>query len=46
MTQEELEKAMKKAEKDMKKAATELLFERAAELRDMLMQLKKIYISR
>lgn len=46
MTQEELEKAMKKVEKDMKKAATELQFEKAAELRDTLIQLKKVYISR
>lgn len=46
MTQEELEKAMKKAEKEMKKAASELQFERAAELRDMLTELKKVYISR
>ncbi|MDF2612950.1 MAG: excinuclease subunit [Clostridia bacterium] len=46
MTKEELEKAMKKVEKDMKKAATELQFEKAAELRDTLLQLKKVYISR
>ncbi|MDF2878186.1 MAG: excinuclease subunit [Clostridia bacterium] len=46
MTQEELEKAIKKLEKDMKKAAMELQFERAAELRDTLIQLKKLYVSR
>ncbi len=46
MTQQELEKAIKKIEKDMKKAATELQFERAAELRDTLVELKKIFMSR
>lgn len=46
MTQEELEKAIKKLEKDMKKVATELQFEKAAELRDTLIQLKKLYVTR
>ncbi|MDF2593891.1 MAG: excinuclease subunit [Clostridia bacterium] len=46
MTQEELEKAIKKLEKDMKKAAIELQFEKAAELRDMLIQLKQLYVTR
>ncbi len=46
MSSQELEKAMKKVEKDMKKAATDLQFERAAELRDMLVHLKKLFVSR
>ncbi|WP_069997285.1 excinuclease ABC subunit UvrB [Cellulosilyticum sp. I15G10I2] len=46
MTHQELEKAMKKVDKDMKKAAADLQFERAAELRDMLVALKKMYVSR
>ena len=44
MSREELEKLMKKVEKDMKKAATELNFEKAAELRDHLIELKKAYL--
>ena len=46
MSREELEKLMKKVEKDMKKAATELQFEKAAELRDTLISLKKAYIAK
>lgn len=46
MSREELEKAMKKVEKDMKKAATELQFEKAAELRDELISLKQAYLSK
>ncbi|MGL4361803.1 MAG: excinuclease ABC subunit UvrB [Cellulosilyticaceae bacterium] len=45
MNREELEKAVKQVEKDMKKAATELQFERAAELRDTLITLKKLLAS-
>ena len=46
MSASELEKAMKKVEKDMKKAATDLNFEEAARLRDMLTDLKKLYIEK
>lgn len=46
MNQEELEKAIKKVESEMKKAARELQFEKAAELRDTLITLKKLYVSR
>ena len=44
MSKQELEKVMKKVEKDMKKAATELQFEKAAELRDTLIKLKQAYL--
>ena len=37
---------MKQVEKDMKKAATELNFEKAAELRDQLIELKKAYLTK
>lgn len=46
MNIQELEKAMKSIEKDMKKAAMELQFEKAAKLRDLLQEVKKIYVSR
>ncbi|PHV72037.1 excinuclease ABC subunit B [Sporanaerobium hydrogeniformans] len=46
MSQEELEKTIKKLEKEMKKAAMDLQFEKAAELRDTLMELKKIFVMR
>lgn len=46
MSREELEKIMKQVEKDMKKAATELNFEKAAELRDQLIELKKAYLTK
>lgn len=46
MSPQELEKAMKQVEKEMKKAASELQFEKAAELRDTLIGLKKLYVSR
>lgn len=46
MSREELEKLIKKVEKDMKKAATELQFEKAAGLRDTLIELKKAYIAK
>lgn len=41
MSREELEKAILKCSKDMKQAAADLQFERAAQLRDELYQLKK-----
>ena len=44
MSKEELEKTIKKVEKDMKKAATELQFEKAAELRDVLIKLKQEHL--
>ena len=46
MSREELEKVMKKVEKDMKKAAAELNFEEAARLRDILLDLKKLYLEK
>ena len=46
MSREELEKLIKQVEKDMKKAATELNFEKAAELRDYLIELKKAYLTK
>lgn len=46
MTREELEKLIKKTEKDMKKAALELKFEEAAHLRDLLIDLKKVYLTK
>lgn len=45
MSKDEMKKLIKKLEKDMQKAAMDLLFERAAELRDKLMELKKEYES-
>ncbi len=39
----ELEKLIEKVQKNMKKAATELDFETAAELRDKMIELKKVY---
>ncbi|WMI80325.1 excinuclease ABC subunit UvrB [Anaerotignum sp. MB30-C6] len=42
MSQEELKKLIKKMDKEMKQAATELQFERAAELRDKVLELKKM----
>lgn len=44
MNKEELEKTIKKVEKDMKKAATELQFEKAAQLRDVLISLKQAHL--
>ncbi|MCI9152156.1 MAG: excinuclease ABC subunit B, partial [Ruminococcus sp.] len=41
MSREELEKTVEKVTKQMKKAAAELNFEAAAELRDKLIELKK-----
>lgn len=41
MSQDELKKLIKKMDKEMKQAATELQFERAAELRDKVLELKK-----
>ena len=41
MSVAELEKLIKKLEKQMKKAAAELNFEAAAELRDKMIELKK-----
>lgn len=46
MSREELEKAMKQVEKEMKKAASELQFEQAATLRDTLIELKKLFVAR
>ena len=43
-SKEELEKTIKKVEKDMKKAAMELQFEKAAELRDVLIKLKQAHL--
>ena len=43
MTREELEKLIAKIQKQMKKAAAELNFEAAAELRDKMVELKKQY---
>ena len=42
MSVAELEKLIKKLEKQMKKAAAELNFEAAAELRDQMVDLKKL----
>lgn len=41
MNKEELQKAIKKMDKEMKDAARDLQFERAAQLRDKLLELKK-----
>lgn len=45
MSKDELEKTISKVEKEMKKAARDLQFERAAELRDTLIKLKQILAS-
>ncbi|BBF44832.1 excinuclease ABC subunit B [Lachnospiraceae bacterium KM106-2] len=45
MSKKELEALVKKIEKEMKKAAAELNFESAAELRDQLIHLKKMLTS-
>lgn len=42
MSQEELKKFLQKMNKEMKQAAVELQFERAAELRDKVLELKKM----
>ncbi|MCL1935076.1 MAG: excinuclease ABC subunit UvrB [Defluviitaleaceae bacterium] len=42
MSKNELQKEIEKLEKEMRKASTELLFERAAFLRDSIVQIKKI----
>ena len=42
MSEKELEKLIKDLEKQMKKAATELNFEAAAELRDKLVEIKRM----
>ena len=42
MSQKELEKLVQDLTKQMKKAAAELNFEAAAELRDKLVELKKV----
>ncbi len=42
MSREELLEAIKKIEKNMKKAASELNFEKAAELRDKMLEMKKL----
>lgn len=41
MSRKEIERLVKKLEKQMRKAAADLDFESAAELRDQMMQLKK-----
>ena len=41
MSRQELEKLIKDVEKQMKKAAADLNFEAAAELRDHMVELKK-----
>ena len=43
MNRQELEKLIKDVEKKMKKAAADLNFEAAADLRDQMVGLKKIY---
>ena len=43
MSQKELEKPIKDVTKKMQKAAAELNFEAAAELRDKMINLKKMY---
>ena len=43
MSQKELEKLIKDVTKKMQKAAAELNFEAAAELRDKMINLKKMY---
>lgn len=45
MSKDELEKTIAKVEKEMKNAARDLQFERAAELRDTLIKLKQILAS-
>ncbi|MGO5052006.1 excinuclease ABC subunit UvrB [Lachnospiraceae bacterium LCP25S3_G4] len=45
MSRSELEKLIQKVTKQMKKAATDLNFEIAAELRDKLKELKEVYLS-
>ena len=45
MSKDELEKTIAKVEKEMKKAARDLQFERAAELRDTLIKLKQLLAS-
>ena len=45
MNADELKKLIKKLEKEMKQAAMELQFERAAELRDKILELKKLTLS-
>ncbi|MBR5793592.1 MAG: UvrB/UvrC motif-containing protein, partial [Anaerotignum sp.] len=42
MNVDELNKLIKKLDKEMKQAAMELQFERAAELRDKILELKKL----
>ncbi len=42
MSAEELKKLIAKMDKEMKQAALELQFERAAELRDKILELKKL----
>ena len=42
MSEEELEKLIKDITKQMKKAAAELNFEAAAQLRDKMVELKKL----
>ncbi len=46
MTKDELKKLMDKIEKQMRKAAAELDFESAAELRDKLIDIKKMYVDK
>ena len=43
MSREELEKLIKEISKQMRKAAAELNFEAATELRDKMIELKKLY---
>ena len=44
MNADELNKLIKKLDKEMKQAAMELQFERAAELRDKILELKKLFL--
>ena len=41
MNKEELTKEIKRLDKEMKNAARDLQFERAAQLRDMIIEMKK-----
>ena len=42
MSEKELEKLIKKIRREMEKAAAELNFEAAAELRDKMLEIKKL----
>ena len=46
MSKTELEKLISQMEQEMRKAARELAFERAAEARDLIIELRKELVSR